>query len=73
MILNEKLKYYGIKQNKSNLFSKYLLNYKQFVVMTLKVQKSEMLTITTGVPQGSVHGPLLFITNEGGDLLEISL
>ncbi len=37
----------------------YLTNRKQYVDMD-DVQ-SEMLTVTTGVPHGSILGPLLFI------------
>ncbi len=46
-------------QNELNLFESYLTNHKQFV--DIDGTKSEMLQISTGVPQGSVLGPLLFI------------
>ncbi len=58
-ILINKIKYYGINQNELNLFESYLRNRKQFV--DIGGAKSEMLQISTGVPQGSVLGPLLFI------------
>ena len=42
-----------------NLFKSYLQNRKQYVV--INNAKSETLYITTGVPQESILGPLLFI------------
>ncbi len=53
-ILTEKLKYYGIKHTELILFVNYLSNHKQFV--DIEGTTSEMLTITTGVPQGSFLG-----------------
>ena len=55
LILIEKLKYYGINSANLNLFSSYLNNRK------IDHIKSNMLPITTGTPQGSILGPLLFI------------
>ncbi len=37
----------------------YLLNRKQYV--EIDDSDSDMLILTTGVPQGSIFGPLLFI------------
>ena len=48
-ILLSKLEYYGIRDNALELFKSYLSNRKQYVV-----------NIVTGVPQGSILGPLLF-------------
>ena len=59
IILIDKLKYYGVHGTNLNLFSSYLENRKQYT--EIDNIKSNMLSITTGVPQGSILGPLLFI------------
>lgn len=59
LILIDKLKYYGINGTNLNLFSSYLNNRKQYT--EIDHIKSNMLPITTGIPQGSILGPLLFI------------
>ena len=58
-ILIDKLKYYGITGTALDLFISYLSNRKQYV--DFKGIKSNALDIKTGVPQGSILGPLLFI------------
>jgi hypothetical protein len=58
-ILLHKLHYYGIKNTASNLLSSYLTNRQQYV--DLDGTESDTLKISTGVPQGSILGPLLFI------------
>ena len=58
-ILLEKLTYYGVKNSPANLFKSYLEDRKQYV--EFDDIESDMLSITTGVPQGSILGPLLFI------------
>ena len=59
IILIDKLKYYGVHGTNLNLFSSYLENRKQDT--EIDNIKSNMLSITTGIPQGSILGPLLFI------------
>ena len=58
-ILLNKLNYYGIQGNALKLFESYLCQRKQLVIFN--EIKSEKLNIKTGVPQGSIMGPLLFI------------
>ena len=58
-ILLRKLENYGIRGIANQWFHSYLSNRKQFV--SIFNDKSEGLTITCGVPQGSVEGPLLFL------------
>ena len=58
-ILINKLWYYGIKGSHLRLIHSYLSNRKQYT--EINNTKSNILSITTGVPQGSILGPLLFI------------
>ena len=58
-ILLKKLYHYGIRGIALDLFSSYLSNRRQYV--TLNGVNSTHKTIISGVPQGSVLGPLLFL------------
>ena len=58
-ILLHKLKYYGLQQSECNWFQSYLSNRKQ--QMHANGLASYICFISTGVPQGSILGPLLFI------------
>ena len=58
-ILLSKLQYYGITGCPNNLLCSCLSGRPQYVEYS--GSKSEKLSIDTGVPQGSVLGPLLFL------------
>ena len=58
-ILLEKLYFYGIRGVAKDWFRSYLDNPKQYV--TLNGSNSSIKPILTGVPKGSVSGPLLFL------------
>ena len=58
-ILLAKLKYYGIQETSLKWFTSYLSNRTQYV--QIDDTSSQKKNIKTGVPQGSILGPLLFI------------
>ena len=58
-ILLNKLDYYGVNRIPNEWFVSYLKNRKQFVSIGGYISSTEV--IPTGVPQGSVFGPLLFL------------
>jgi hypothetical protein len=58
-ILLNKLSKLGIKDKELDWFKSYLTDRKQFV--TIDTYDSMLRTILTGVPQGSILGPLLFL------------
>ena len=58
-ILLQKLEHYGIRGVVNEWFSSYLKNRAQFV--SISNVYSTIKELLTGVPQGSVLGPLLFL------------
>lgn len=58
-ILLNKFKYYGVQNMSLNLLNSYLCNRQQYVVFNDVY--SDFKPISTGVPQGSILGPLFFI------------
>ena len=57
--MTKKLKFYGVSDGPGKLLESYLSNRKQFVVFD--DINSQVLDLKTGVPQGSILGPLLFL------------
>ena len=58
-ILIKKLHYYGVRDKELEWFTNYLNNRWQYV--ELDNVKSQLLELQTGVPLGSILGPLLFL------------
>ena len=59
-ILLKKLELYGVTDRNHSWFKNYLSNKKQFIQINNE-ENTELETITCGVPQGSILGPLLFL------------
>ncbi|KAJ3666142.1 hypothetical protein Zmor_001596 [Zophobas morio] len=69
-ILLTKLKIYGFSDSLVSLFTSYLLNRKQYVRYRNFI--SDFYTPTSGIPQGSNLGPLLFLLFMNDITAEIS-
>ena len=68
-ILQHKLPYYGFTATALNWFRNYLTDRYQYV--DYNEASSSMKVLTTGVPQGSIRGPLLFV-NYRNDIHTVS-
>ena len=58
-ILIEKLKCYNIQPGAIKLYQSYLTNRTQFIV--LFSEESNIQVVKSGIPQGSILGPLFFL------------
>ena len=58
-ILLSKMHHYGIRGQILSWFKEYLKDRQQYVI--LNNEKSPTTTVTLGVPQGSILGPMLFL------------
>ena len=58
-ILLNKLEHYGIRGSSLLWFKSYLHNRTQYLIVNNC--KSDLIDLSTGVPQGSILGPLLFL------------
>ena len=69
MILLNKLKYYGVNNTELLWFQSYITKRSQYV--EINGITSNVLAVSTGVPQGSIFGPFLFLTYMN-DIREVS-
>ena len=58
-ILIQKLKHYGVDGNGINWFQSYLKGRSHYT--TINGKSSSSRTVSCGIPQGSIVGPLMFI------------
>ena len=57
-LILEKMKYYGIRNSELEWFTRYLMNIQQCVL--IQGTNSTLIEVKSGVPQGSILGPLIF-------------
>ena len=67
--LLSRLQEYGIKNRELEWFSDYLFNRKQLVQYNNTTSETEY--VTTGVPQGSILGPLFFLVHMNDITVEV--
>ena len=59
--LIHKLHNYGVRNNTLSWIRSFLQNRKQLVMVVLEGERSTVTDVDSGVPQGTVLGPLLFL------------
>ena len=64
------MRYYGVVGTPFKLIQNYLINIKQYV--KYKTHESNLKSVNTGVPQGSILGPLFFCILYINDLVTVS-
>ena len=59
--LLNKLHGYGIRSKAHEWIKDFLSSRRQRVVVTVKALKSDWAPVTSGIPQGGLLGPLVFV------------
>ena len=69
-VLLYKMRYYGVVGTPFKLIQNYLINRKQYV--KYKTHESNLKSVNTGVPQGSILGPFFACILYINDLVTVS-